>query len=219
MNAILVEPQIQLAKRMRKNLEEESFTVKQCCNPDEICTHFFNYSYDFVIISLDIENRIPEELIKRIREDDRRCKIIAIGAQHISKVKDSLWLGADDYIQKTCIDELGIRIHLLKRRLAPINIRMVFKHKEFSFHEERSLLCYQSESITLTNIERRILYELFQSDTSVKALFLIDKIWGDYIFNGMDRLMKRVSVLRHKVKKLTNTPLIKTIKGIGYELA
>ncbi|MBU3914819.1 winged helix-turn-helix domain-containing protein [bacterium] len=218
MSVLLIEPEKALAKRIKNELEKAKFLVTCCsCSQEEAGTRAGRL-FDFVMVSLDYQDRLGDTIIQRIRKTSRDCKIVAIGSQHISIVQESLWLGADDYFEKKSLDELTIRIRLLKRRISPYILQMTFTHGEFIFQEEQSLLIYQEMRIELTNIERRILLELFMTKTTVKINYLIDKIWGDRIFDGANRLMKRVSVLRKKIKKISPKPLIKTIKGVGYSL-
>jgi DNA-binding response OmpR family regulator len=219
LNVLLIEPEKTLARRIKKNLEKDRFSVMCCAYSDEIVGAKANQLFDFVMISLDQQNNLGDTIIKRIRKSDQRCKIVAIGNESIFNVQDSLWLGVDDYVQKNRLDEISIRIQLLKRRIAPINTKLIFRHKGFTLHERDSILFFGNQPITLTNIERRILFELFRTGTTVKSQFLIDKIWGEYLFEGMDRLMKRVSVLRKKIKKISDYPLIETVKGVGYRLS
>ena len=78
-----------------------------------------------------------DKVIQIIRKKDNICKIIAISHKSIFDIVDTLWLGIDDFIEKVRIEELLIRIRLLKRRISPINVKQEFVHNDFCFYDRR----------------------------------------------------------------------------------
>ncbi len=170
------------------------------------------------MLSLDRELDKTNSAIRQIRKRDKDCKIVAVIDRPVFEVGETLRLGVDDYIKRGELNELGIRLWLLKRRIAPINAGQVFFHGDFSLHEELSLLRYRDREISLSKTERLILYELFGCGGSIDSKLLIQRVWDDDMIVGTNRLQFHISVLRRKIRTLSERELIRTIKGRGYGL-
>jgi DNA-binding response OmpR family regulator len=216
---LLVEPQNTLADRIQRMLEQDKYSVTTYQNEEKVFTSFSEHSFDFVILYETPLNHSCNTTVKFIRSVDSHCKILLIIQNSIFDLLDTLWLGIDDYLNISELQELPVRLSLLKRRIAPITIESKFQHNDFVFDDRLSLLIYKGQHIVLTKTERKILYELFKSENTLTPQFLIQRVWQDFMMMDQNRLNFHLSVLRKKIRSITVTRLIKTVKGRGYRLA
>ena len=171
-----------------------------------------------MILSLETVQEKTKILIDKIRAQNRICKIFLLLSRSVFEVCESVWLGVDDFLEFKDLRALCLRIQLLMKRIAPINLQTDFSHNGFTYSPDLSLLKFDDGEIRLSKTERRILEVLFQEKQTVDSARLIEKIWADDMIDNFDRLFKRISVLKNKIRRISTKPLIRTIKGKGYRL-
>ncbi len=176
-------------------MEKDNFFVSSCFKQDRVFSLFTQSSFRFVVLSCDGESDQTNLIVQRIHKRDEQCKIILIVNQPNAKLKNTLQLGANDYIKRTDLNELSLRLWLLKRQITPINSNQIFNHKDFFFHENLSLLQYKNKAIRLSKTERLIIDALFRNGVTVETEYLVDQIWGYYLINGRKRLKDHIVLL------------------------
>jgi len=200
-------------------LEKDDFLVSPCLNQENAYHQFIGSAFRFVVLSVEDKGHQSSSIIQQIREKDKNCIIVLIINLPAIEIGDTLKLGVDSFVYQNQINDLGIRLLLLKRRYSQTNTDQVFHHKDFSFHEDLSLLRCKNKEIHLSKTEKLILYELFNRNGFIEARRLIRSIWNDEMIFDTDRLRTRIFNLRKKIRLISDTSLVKSVKGSGYMLA
>lgn len=161
------------------------------------------------------------ELLRRIRGDQRLCRIPVIMATakgtEYDKVQ-SLDLGADDYLVKPFgMMEMISRVKAVLRRCSPRLPRDLLKLGGLELNQHEHTVCVDGQRILLTNKEYELL-RLFLTNpgTAFTREQLLDKVWQtDYL--GESRTVDmHIRTLRQKPGEYGD--LIETVRNVGYRL-
>ncbi len=115
---LLVEDELNLARPLQFNLEQEGYEVWSTPSGKEALEIYSRQSFDLIILDLMLEEMDGFEVARQVRQRDLRLPILMLTAR--STVEDriqGLELGADDYIVKPFhLRELLLRVaRMLKR--------------------------------------------------------------------------------------------------------
>jgi two-component system response regulator CssR len=127
-----------------------------------------------------------------------------------------LELGGDDYIGKSSIRELVLRVkRLLQRAYPENNIKNLLEYNDYIIDFDRRIVKDNDEVINLTAKEYDLLTFLLKNKSKAFSRDqILDHVWGDEYFGSdrvVDDLMRR---LRSKMTRLN----VETIYGYGYRL-
>ncbi len=115
---LLVEDELNLARPLRFNLEQEGYEVRSTPSGKEALALHLRERFDLVILDLMIEEIDGYEVARQLRQRDHRLPIIMLTAR--STVEDrihGLELGADDYVIKPFhLRELLLRVERMLER-------------------------------------------------------------------------------------------------------
>ncbi len=115
---LLVEDELNLARPLQYNLEQEGYEVRSTSSGKEALTFCGRESFDLIILDLMLEEMDGFEVARQVRQHNPRLPIIMLTAR--STVQDrihGLELGADDYIIKPFhLRELLLRVERMLQR-------------------------------------------------------------------------------------------------------
>jgi two-component system OmpR family response regulator len=118
MRLLVVEDDTDLARTLRKVLEEEHFLVDVAATGDEALYHATEMAYDAIVLDLMLPVVDGWTVLESLRRAGRRAPVLVLTARDTvaDKVR-GLDLGADDYLTKPfAIAELVARLRSLIRR-------------------------------------------------------------------------------------------------------
>jgi two-component system OmpR family response regulator len=118
MRLLLVEDETDLARTLRRALEEDGFAVDVCANGEDALHLAVEVPYDAIVLDLMIPEVDGWEVLRRLREAGRRTGVLILTARDTvdDKVR-GLDLGGDDYLTKPFdLGELAARLRALIRR-------------------------------------------------------------------------------------------------------
>lgn len=172
---------------------------------------------DLVLLDVMLPDADGFELAEALRRDIPQLPIIMVTA--LATVDDEvrgLESGADDYITKPYdLRELRARIHALLRR-AGLERELTFG--PLRIVPESREVYLDGKLVPLTRVEFELLLTLAQYPGRVFSRErLLARIWGED-YEGMDRVIDvRMVSLRKKLGEHDRqTPLIETVRGLGY---
>lgn len=138
---------------------------------------------------------------------------------NLDEVK-ALSLGGDDYITKPySIPVLLARIKAVLRRSSEVSEHDIIEVKGLSLNLTKGTISTKIGTVTLTRNELQILACLMEhAGEIVPRTDLIEVLWDNKIYIDDNTLSVNVTRLRGKLKELGQPDLIKTRRGMGYQL-
>ena len=203
-------------------LRYEGFAVETAATARQAREAVLDRPPDLVVLDVGLPDQDGFSLTQRLAAEGRRVPVIFLTARDATEEKvRGLTVGGDDYVTKPfSIEELVARIRAVLRRYqagpsAPSS-RLVLADLELD--EETHEVWRAGRPVELTRTEFRLLRYLLANPRRVLSRAqILDHVW-DYDFGGDAGVLETyISYLRHKVD-CTGTPLIHTVRGVGYVL-
>ena len=115
---LLVEDELNLARPLQFNLEQEGYEVRHTPNGKEALALYGREPFDLLILDLMLEEMDGFEVARQIRQRDPRLPIIMLTARSAAEDRiHGLELGADDYMVKPFhLRELLLRVERMLKR-------------------------------------------------------------------------------------------------------
>ncbi len=180
-----MEDEVNLARPLQFNLEQEGYEV--CCTSSgkEALTLQDKESFDLIILDLMIEELDGFEVARQVRRRNQRVPILMLTARSTQQDKvHGLEVGADDYLVKPFhLRELLLRVQrMLERSSWYAETRGPARKLEvagFSVNLEQLTGAGPHGELQLTNLEARLLDVLISEPNRVLSRGeLLEKVWG-----------------------------------------
>ncbi len=115
---LLVEDEMNLARPLQFNLEQEGYQVRCTANGKEALEWLSQQKFDLIILDIMIEGMDGFEVARRVRRTDQRLPILMLTARSTEQDRvQGLELGADDYMVKPFhLRELLLRVQRMLER-------------------------------------------------------------------------------------------------------
>jgi len=218
---LLVEDDAGIGQTLQSGLAEEGFTVHLVGTVDDAVARLNESETDLVILDLGLPGRDGMELLRQMRREGRNTPVIILTARGATEDRvGGLEAGADDYVVKPfAFAELVARIHAIRRRVdkqahvATIGeLRVDLLERQVTVGEEE---------IQLMQREFELLAYLANSANRVVTREMLARdVWRvTSRATPLDNVIDvHVSRLRAKLNEHVDTPLLQTIRGVGYVL-
>lgn len=210
-------------KNAKKLFEREGFDVFTC---DEVNETNINNTYkinpDIVFLDLEIVNSDGIELCYRLKTENAINAYIIMLTKHNEEYiqVEAYKAGADDYIVKPISARLLIKKiqALLKRK--PLNFQnnnpSVLSHKTLKIDRDSYVVINDGEHIVLPRKEFEMLYLLINQPQKIFSREeIFEKVWKD----SSKKNTRIIDVHIRKIREQVGQKIIKTVKGVGYQLA
>jgi len=220
MRILVVEDETKLANAVRRALQLQKYAVDIAYDGQSGLDLAVGESFDLIILDVMLPGIDGMEICRRIRREGIKTPVLMLTAKgRISDKITGLDTGADDYMVKPfSFEELFARIRALFRRSvqSPDPLLQVkdLTLDPVSFKVERS-----GKSIKLSSREFSILeYLIRRKNTVVTRDQILSHVW-DYDSDILPGTVEvHIKHLRDKIDTSFTVPLIKTIRGFGYEI-
>ncbi len=220
MRVLVVEDEKKTAEYVRRGLTEHGFVVDVAENGEEGLHLATTGDYALIVLDVMMPERDGWSVVRELRKTGKQTPVLFLTAKDAleDKVK-GLELGADDYMVKPfAFAELLARIRTVLRRTPerrPDNAKI--SDLEIDFFKHR--VSRAGKRIDLSPKEFATLWALASRQGEVMSRTLIsEQVWDinlDSDANIVDVVIRR---LRKKVDEPFSTPLIHTVRGVGYVL-
>lgn len=223
---LLVEDDIELAELICEFLQRYNFSVTTISNGLEAVEQIVILQPDLVILDIMLPGISGLEVCKRIRSEFNGYILMQTAMDDDIDEMLGLETGADDYVVKRANPHLLLsRINALLRRSS----RQSLKHNEtldgiiqygpLTINTQNRQVELNNVPVDLTTAEFELLILLANSIGRVVSRDdIVQEIRG-FEYDGLDRSIdRRVSRLRKKLRLKTGEEIIKTIRGVGYQL-
>ncbi|MFQ5644150.1 MAG: response regulator transcription factor [Thiogranum sp.] len=177
--------------------------------------------YDAVVLDLTLPGLDGLEVCRRIRDAGVTVPVLMLTARDTLDAKlDGFAAGTDDYLVKPfALQELEARLRALVRRARGDQEREVLQVADLVFDPDTLRVERAGKQISLPPIPLKLLTLLIrQSPRVVPKRELERRIWGNERPDS-DALRTHLHVLRSAIDKPFETQLLRTVHGMGYQLA
>jgi two-component system OmpR family response regulator len=221
---LLIEDEQDMARYLRTGLEEAGYKVTHADQADQALKLALAQQWDIMIV----DRMLPHEqdgldIIKAVRLASVQTPVLVLSA--LASLDDrvrGLREGGDDYLTKPfALPELLARLEALIRRANPSANTTIDSRQLKLADLTLDLLSRKAERggqpITLQPREFKLLEYLVRNQGQVVTRkMLLESVWDFHFDPGTNVIDVQVSRLRNKIDKGHNTPLVHTVRGIGY---
>ena len=220
MRILIIEDEGKLAAALKRGLENESYAVDLAADGEEGLGLAEVESYDLLLLDLMLPKLDGVDLCRRLRAQGRQIPILMLTARDaIEHRVAGLDSGADDYLVKPfAFPELLARVRALVRRTGPSK-DPVLRVADLEIDTVTRQVRRAGRPIALTSKEYAILEYFARNPNRVLSrLQIAEHVW-DYDFVAMSNVVDvYVRYLRRKLGDDREPPLLRTIRGAGYQL-
>lgn len=214
MKILLVEDNKSIIKGLEYAFAQNGYSCEYCLSLDE-AVRKAPFNYDAAVLDIMLPDGNGFDLFKKIRRYSDLPVIFLTAVDDEDSVVNGLELGADDYITKPfSTRELIARIKRVANKNSKKNIITV---SGVTLDLDKSAVFENGKQLELTALEYKLLSLLMQNAGKVVTRELIfEKIWdvSGYFVND-----NTLTVYIKRIRKKLDADIIKTVKGMGYQVA
>ncbi len=221
---LMVEDEAAIRDMLRFSLSSAGFSVADAASAKEALCFLKNQQPSLILVDWMLPEQSGVEFIKGLKKnkDFRNIPIIMLTAraEEENKIK-GLEVGADDYMTKPFSPkELIARIKTVLRRGVLYTPGNVLCLGPLKLDAEKHELTINDDLIDLTAMEFKLLeFFLTHQNKTYSRDRLMSKVWGYNAYIDERTVDVQVRRLRNKLKSYACDHLIKTIRGLGYQLS
>lgn len=221
MKILLIEDDIVLANFIQKGMKEASFTVDHAADGVMGLELALTGNYDVGIVDLMLPRLDGLSVIERMRDKKMGMPVIILSAKRsVDDRVAGLQNGGDDYLTKPfAFCELLARVQALVRRANRVVESTTLSVYDLELDLLARTVIRAGKKIDLQPKEFALLeYLMRNSGRIVSKTMVAERVWN-YNFDPNTNVVEaRISKLREKIDKGFATPLIHTVRGMGYVL-
>ncbi|MDF1751587.1 MAG: response regulator transcription factor [Verrucomicrobiales bacterium] len=221
MRILVVEDQQKIAEFTRKGLEESGFTVELCLDGDSAFELATTEEFDAIVLDIMLPGKDGLSILRGLRERAITTPVILLTARNeLNERIEGFDLGADDYLTKPFfVEELVARLQALIRRSGGQTGKTILQVGDLSLDVMKREAHRDGKEIELSQREFSLLEYLIRSPGRVFSRSQISQhVWNTHFDTGTNMVDVAVARLRKKIDEGFETPLIETVRGVGYRM-
>jgi two-component system OmpR family response regulator len=218
MHVLIVEDDVRLAALLRKGLKGEGYIVDHAADGPQGLDQAESNAYDAVILDLSLPGLDGLEIARQLRQAGSVVPIVMLTARSaLHQRLEGFSAGADDYLAKPfAFAELLARLRAVTRRGASLEQDQLTVGDlvlDRVSHEVRR----GGRSLTLAPREYALLEYLMRNPGHARSrTMILERVW-DYGYEAFTNVVDAAILrLRKEVDQGFETPLIHTVRGVGY---
>jgi DNA-binding response OmpR family regulator len=223
---LIVEDEEKIQRLLELELEYEGYQVGKASDGIEALEAYRAGNWDLILLDVMLPGLSGIELLRRIRANDTMTPVILLTAKGSVEDKVSgLDLGANDYITKPFqIEELFARIRAVLRMRSNAPESVVINDEwlsagDLKLNDKTREVIRGENEIDLTPKEYDLLLYLLKNKRQVlNRDQILEAVWGYDYFGDTNVVDVYIRYVRKKVDYNYETPLIHTVRGVGYVL-
>ena len=219
MRILLIEDDQVIADFIQKGMKEAGFAIDHFDDGMVGLHAALTQDYDVGILDLMLPSLDGLSILDRLRQEKKNLPIIILSAKRTVDDRISgLRHGGDDYLIKPfSFSELLARVESLLRRAQHVVEPTSLSFDDLTLDLLARTVVRSGTKIDLQPKEFALLaYMIRNVGHVVSKTMIMERVW-DYNFDpGTNVVEARISKLREKVDKGFDTPLIHTVRGLGY---
>lgn len=221
MKILFVEDEEELSRIVARGLKKCGYAVDTAYDGEEALDYYKINEYDVIILDLNIPKIDGLEVLRSIRQKDKKAKILVLSARNtVDDRVQGLDMGANDYLTKPFdFLELKARIRTLTR-IAYIQQENKLSCGDLKLNMATKVVSFRSVKLSLTKKEYAILeYLMLQKGQAVSTERLLNHIWDSNADLFPDTLKYHIHSLKKKLFEAScSQELIQNVRGMGYKI-
>jgi two-component system, OmpR family, response regulator len=219
---LVIEDEPKVAQFIKRGLTAEGFQTDTAETPSAALRLAQTQAYDVITVDILLPQMSGFDVIESLREIQPNAGVLILSA--LDQLDDKLKgfrVGADDYLPKPfAFEELVARIGALLRRREPTtSIQTNLKYADLEINPVTRSVHRGPRVIELTNTEFRLLeYLMRHADSPCTRSQLAADVWNEHFDRETNIVDVYMMYLRKKVDGPSESPLIQTVRGVGYVL-
>ena len=219
---LVVDDESNLTELLSMALRYEGWEVRSAGTGTKAVRAAREFQPDAVVLDMMLPDFDGLEVLRRMRTDDDAVPVLFLTAR--DAVEDriaGLTAGGDDYVTKPfSLEEVVARLRALMRRtaVATDESSSLLVVGDLTMDEDSHEVTRAGAEIHLTATEFELLRYLMRNPKRVLSKSqILDRVWN-YDFGGQANVVELyISYLRKKIDA-GRTPMIHTMRGVGYVL-
>ena len=220
MRILVVEDDQKVANFIQSGLTQEGYAVDVLRDGLMAGEQARAVDYDAVILDLMLPGRSGFEVLRDIRARKASLPVVILTAKDALNDRIAgLDSGADDYMVKPfALAELSARLRAVLRRGAPRE--NVLRVADLEIDTLARSVRRAGRKIDLKPKEYALLeYLMRNSGRALTRALIVEHVW-DIHFDSISNVVEvHINSLRNKIDREFPSPLIHTVRGVGYMLA
>ena len=222
MRVLVVEDEARLAENIAGALREGPGYAVDVAHDGKDAIHLcWAAKYDLIVLDLMLPRLSGEEVVRQLRAARNVTPVMMLTAVNVtSKTIELLDAGADDYMTKPFdLGELISRARALIRRGKGAG-EPILQFGNLRLHTGEQSVLHGTLKVELSPTEYRILeYLMFRPRVIVSKRELLEHLY-DFAWEHHSNVVEaHVSNLRKKLRAVTESEVLETLRGRGYRLA
>jgi DNA-binding response OmpR family regulator len=220
MRILFAEDDKKLRLHVAAALRAAGHAVDETGDGEEALWLLKEHPFDAAVLDIGLPGRDGISITRMARS--MGCMVPVLLATARGEVRDrvsGLDAGADDYIVKPfSTEEVLARLRALARRSRP-GLEDILRIADLEIDLRSRTARRAGQDIVLTNREFSLLATLAEaSPRPVSKTTLIERVWDRHFDSGTNVLNVYINYLRKKVDTHGTTPLLHTLRGVGFAL-
>lgn len=219
MRILLVEDDKNMQKTLAFQLEKENFTVDACGNGEDALYYIQENFHDLILLDRMLPLLDGVTILHKIRKAGNQTPVILLTALgELQDIVTGLNSGADDYLVKPfAFEELLARIYSISRRPRLYQPKECFHFGDITYDPALNRLSGPIGSCTLSKKEGDLISVFLKNPAQIlPRATLLTKVWGLDTEVEEGNLDNYVHFVRRRIKAVSCSAGIKTVRGIGY---
>lgn len=220
MRILVAEDDAKLRSHLVKALRAAGYAVDETGDGEEALWLLGEHAYDAAVLDISLPGADGVSVTRTARS--RGCTIPVLLATARGELKDKIGgldAGADDYLVKPfSTEEMLARLRAIMRRQRP-DMSTILRVGDLEIDLRSRTVRRGQQKINLTNREFALLEILAESSPRpVSKTTLVERVWDQHFDSGTNVLNVYINYLRKKIELPGSSPLLQTIRGVGYAL-
>jgi DNA-binding response OmpR family regulator len=215
---LVIEDEKDLADAIARGLTQQAYSVDIAYDGLHGLELTEIYSYDLLILDLNLPGLDGLEVCRRIRANESQTGILMLTARAGQDDRvTGLELGADDYLIKPFhFPELIARVRSILRRSGEVR-KVILRVDDLVLDPNAITVYIDHQRVPLTTKEFAILeYLMIHAGTVVSQEELLEHVWDENADLFTQTIKVHIKNLRKKLKEAGREEYIRTVIGRGY---
>ncbi|HJR80493.1 MAG TPA: response regulator transcription factor [Anaerolineales bacterium] len=221
MRILIVEDETGVAGFVEQGLSEAGYVVDVARDGADGLEYALASEYDAIILDIMLPKMNGLEILHEIRNRRVKTPVLLLTARDgVDDRVRGLDVGADDYLVKPfAFPELLARIRALLRR-PPLQSGNVLRMNDLEMDLTQREVRRAGKRIELSPREFSLLELLLRHPNQVLSRSqIVEHVWNFDFYTDTNVVDVYIGYLRRKIEQGFASPLIQTVRGVGYRLS